>query len=81
MPLKAKFEAFGFECCEVDGHSESSIEETLNFLLSSKLQTPKALVARTVKGKGVSFMESNNVWHYSRLDKETLERSLSELEP
>lgn len=79
-PLKAKFEAFGFECCEVDGHSESSIEETLNFLLSSKLQTPKALVARTVKGKGVSFMESNNVWHYSRLDKETLEKSLIELE-
>jgi transketolase len=79
-PLKSKFEAFGFECREIDGHSESSIEDALHSLLSSKIQTPKAVIARTVKGKGVSFMENNNVWHYSRLDKETLEKSLIELE-
>ena len=40
---------------------------------------PKALVARTVKGKGVSFMEGNNQWHYLRLDDAILARALEEL--
>ena len=41
---------------------------------------PKAIVANTVKGKGVSFMEHNNAWHYTRLSPETYQAALVELE-
>ena len=40
---------------------------------------PKALIARTIKGKGVSFMEDDNIWHYTRLTEETYQKALSEL--
>ena len=41
---------------------------------------PKAVVANTVKGKGVSFMEQNNAWHYTRLSPDTYQAALAELE-
>ena len=40
---------------------------------------PKAVIARTVKGKGISFMEKNNIWHYSRLNDELYEKCIEEL--
>ncbi len=69
--LVDKFRAFGFECDEVDGHDEVALDAAIRSLMSSGQPSPKALVAHTIKGKGVSFMESDNRWHYTRLDKET----------
>ncbi|MCP9825456.1 transketolase [Synechococcus sp. EJ6-Ellesmere] len=77
--LKAKFSSFGFEALEVDGHDESAIDEAIRQLWDISPTKPKALIARTVKGKGVSFMESINLWHYTRLDPQTFAAALSEL--
>ncbi len=78
--IESKFESFGFAVQTVDGHSETSLKETIEQLLSLPTAKPKALVANTVKGKGVSFMENNNVWHYSRLNSKTLAQALTEID-
>ena len=77
--FKAKFEAFNFETLECDGHDVEALEKNLSILVKSTSLKPKALIARTIKGKGVSFMEDDNIWHYTRLDLETYEKALSEL--
>ena len=75
--FSAKFKSFGFETLEVDGHDEDAIDEAIQQLWSSGDGKPKALVATTVKGKGVSFMESDNRWHYTRLDEQTFLDAIS----
>jgi transketolase len=75
--LTEKFSAFGFETAECDGHDLGEVTKTLQLFSSNK---PKALIARTVKGKGVSFMERDNIWHYTRLDQATLALALTELD-
>lgn len=77
--FKAKFEAFNFETIECDGHDVIALEKNLSALVNSSVQKPKALIARTIKGKGVSFMEDDNIWHYTRLTSETYQKALSEL--
>jgi transketolase len=77
--IEAKFKAFDFDALTVDGHDETSIDEALRTLKSRKNGKPKALVAKTVKGKGVSFMENDNIWHYTRLNGETHRAALKEL--
>lgn len=78
--LGRKLEAFGFliEC--VDGHDESALQAALLRLKAGDADIPKALIAQTVKGKGVSFMEADNRWHYTRLNSETYQQALLELE-
>jgi transketolase len=76
----AKFSAFGFETLAVDGHDEQAITDAIAALTKSASRKPRALIARTVKGKGVSFMENDNRWHYSRLDAALYARALAELE-
>ncbi len=77
--LTAKFESFGFETLEVDGHDETAVDTAINTLWASGSGKPKALVAVTVKGKGVSFMESDNSWHYTRLDAATFAKAVGAL--
>ena len=62
-PLRSKWEAFGWEAREVDGHDVESLTKIFREapLHSSK---PTAIIAHTIKGKGVSFMEDDNNWHY-----------------
>jgi transketolase len=78
--LSDKFTAFGFDAVDVDGHDEAALDATLNAMKARRDGRPKALVARTIKGKGVSFMEHQNLWHYTRLDKDTFARAMAELE-
>ena len=75
--VQSKFESFGFEAVTVDGHDEAAINNAVTQLWDSNLNSPKALIAKTVKGKGVPFMEHNNAWHYTRLDSETYAKALS----
>lgn len=75
-----KFEAFNFETRSVDGHDEKALDECIGELLSIKSNRPKAIVAKTVKGKGISFMEADNRWHYTRLSPETHASVIKELE-
>lgn len=77
-PLPEKFRAFGFETRECDGHNMDKLHEVLN--IPTAPGKPLAIVARTIKGKGVSFMEGNNEWHYRRLNSELLKKALAELE-
>lgn len=77
--IAQKLAAFGFDTCEVDGHDEQALDESLTQLLHSPSPRPKAIVAKTVKGKGVSFMEGDNRWHYTRLTAETYAAALAEL--
>jgi transketolase len=69
--LSAKFISFGFETLEVHGHDEAAIDAAIRQLWKTGTGKPKALIARTVKGKGVPFMESDNRWHYTRLNDQT----------
>lgn len=75
--IKEKFKSFGFETIEIDGHDEVAIDCTISQLWASGSKAPKALIAKTTKGKGVSFMEGNNVWHYTRLSPETYLQALA----
>lgn len=77
--IAQKLDAFGFESYAVDGHDERAIDSALSDLKRSANGKPKGLVAKTVKGKGVSFMEHENAWHYTRLNQETYAAALTEL--
>lgn len=77
--LGAKFTSFGFEVLTVDGHSEVALKDAINKLWSSNSRLPKALIAKTIKGKGVSFMENNNLWHYTRLTSDIYKEATAEL--
>lgn len=76
--LAAKFRSFGWHALEVDGHDVPALQAA--FAAPTPPGLPKVLVAHTVKGKGVSFMENNNEWHHNRLTKANYERALAELE-
>ena len=60
-PLKKKWQAFGWKVLEVDGHNHNRIFKVLKKTTSNK---PLCVICHTIKGKGVKFMEKNNLWHY-----------------
>jgi transketolase len=79
-PLGQKWEAFGWAVREIDGHD---IEEIFRILSAIPVAPgrPSCVVAHTVKGKGVSFMENQLLWHYRPPDASEVARALSELDP
>ena len=77
--IAEKLTAFGFETVAVDGHDEQAVDKAVKALWASTSNQPKAIVAKTVKGKGVSFMEHNNMWHYTRLNEETYAQACAEV--
>lgn len=78
-PLTARFEAFGWSAHEVDGHDPQAISELLT-ALDERPGRPHVLVARTVFGRGVSFMEQTIDWHYWPLDEQHYRQALAELD-
>lgn len=72
-----KFDAFGFECLDVDGHDIAEITEALKAPVSGE---PKFIRCRTVKGKGVSFMEDQSGWHGRPMNEEEFNTAMKELE-
>ena len=77
--LGRKFDAFGWEVLELDGHSMEEIVAALDKCRASKNGKPKCLAARTVKGKGVSYMENVCGWHGIAPNKEQYEQAMAEL--
>jgi transketolase len=77
-PLVDKWRAFGWEVREIDGHKMAEIVDALDAIPFND-RKPSALIAHTVKGKGVSFAEDTYVWHSNTVNDEILERALSEL--
>jgi transketolase len=63
-PLSDKFRSFNWDVEDVDGHSVDELHEVLLRLKAGRAGRPKCLIAHTIKGKGVSFMENNLAWHY-----------------
>ena len=76
-PLDEKLKAFGFEVQTIDGHNFEEIEAALMNAKNSKNLC--AIIANTIKGKGVKFMENNVSWHGKAPDKEQLDMALEEL--
>ncbi len=77
-PLEEKLRAFGWEVREVDGHDTVSLAEALAATPLAAAR-PSCLIARTVKGKGVSFMENDLSWHSGRMTDEQFAQALAEL--
>lgn len=77
-PIDSKFEAFGFEVITVCGNCFSDLEKAFEFARTVK-DKPCAIIAKTVKGKGVSFMENNVNWHGSAPNKEQYDIAMGEL--
>jgi transketolase len=78
-PIRGKWKSFGWEVKEVDGHD---IEQLLDAL--DKKQRPRGkpyvVIAKTIKGKGVSFIENNNLWHHRAITPEEATAALAEID-
>jgi len=77
-PLADKFKAFGWSTYDIDGHNIELLADVLDNI-PDKSGRPMALIAHTVKGKGISFMEDDNNWHYRIPSAEEVERAFEEL--
>lgn len=75
--LHAKIEAFNWEVLEIDGHNMQEIYDAIE--KAKTINKPVAIIANTIKGKGVSFMENNAGWHGKAPNKEDFERAMAEL--
>ena len=76
-PLDSKFESFGFDVAVIDGHDFDQIEDALNKAKAS--DKPFAIIMKTVKGKGVSFMENQVGWHGKATNAAEYEIAMAEL--
>jgi transketolase len=75
-PLAEKFRAFGFDTVEIDGHDLTQLTESL----SAGGPNPRAVIARTRKGCGISFMENKMEWHYLPLTEVQYRQALQEVD-
>ncbi len=76
-PISKKIESFGASVQRCDGHNVSSLTKKISKKFKNK---PSFIIADTIKGKDISFMENNNLWHYKNPDKEELKKALLEIE-
>ena len=80
IDLGKKFEAFGFENYEIDGHDMQQIVDTLDKIRASKNGKPKCIFAHTIKGKGVSYMENECGWHGVAPNEQEYKQAMEELD-
>lgn len=76
--IPAKFKAFGWNCIQCDGHDLEQLCTALEEARAFR-GAPTIILARTVKGKGVSFMEGRNSWHGKAIDDESYQKAMAEL--
>jgi len=75
--LKGRFEAIGYKVVEVDGHNMEQLKEAYSV---KEQKRPICIIAKTTKGKGVSFMEDKVEWHGQVISKDLCDDALKELE-
>ncbi|MBQ3311441.1 transketolase [bacterium] len=78
-PLADKLKAFNWNVIEIDGHNINQIYEALSKSKNNNSDKPIAIIAHTIKGKGVSFMENQASWHGKAPNNEEMEKALLEL--
>ena len=78
-PFADKWRAFGWEVFEVNAHDLSELQNTWKAITLKKAGVPSMVIAKSVKGKGVSFMENNFNWHHGGIDDAKLATALNEL--
>ena len=78
-PIDEKFKSFGFNVIEIDGHNFEEIENAFKIAKQCN-DKPTAIIAKTVKGKGISFMENKAEWHGKAPNEEQYRQALQELE-
>lgn len=79
-PYADKWRAFGFNVVEIDGHNMEEIVNALDNLPKADSDRPTAIVANTIKGKGVDFMERNIGWHAGSLNQEDYEKAIASIQ-
>lgn len=79
IPFTEKWKAFGWNVTEINGHNHDEIRNALLEAKNSK-DKPNVIIANTIKGKGVSFMENNILWHYRAPQGEDYDKAVCELE-
>jgi transketolase len=77
-PLDKKFESFGYNVFSIDGHNHEELKNVFN--RKSDNGNPQLILAHTIKGKGISFMENNILWHYRTPQDKEYEAAVKELE-
>jgi transketolase len=78
-PLRSKWEAFGWEVLDINGHSFEALDQVFKEFRRRSSTKPLLVLARTVKGKGVSFMEASADWHHRLPKGEEVEKAMLEL--
>ena len=78
-PLIDKWKAFGWSAKEIDGHDPAALSDAMAATPDGSGK-PVAIIAHTIKGKGVSFMEDDNNWHYRIPNDDELQAALGELD-
>lgn len=76
-PLVEKFSAFGWNAVEINGHSNSAISNAFNNI--KKNNKPSVIIGKTIKGKGVDFMENVPIWHYRSPDPDEYDHAIKNL--
>ena len=77
QPFADKWRAFGWKVLEIDGHNHAEIKKAL---LTRQAKSPTLVIAHTIKGKGVSFMENVPIWHYRMPNEQELQILMKELD-
>ena len=77
-PVNKKFEAFGWNVLTIDGHNTNEISSAIDKAKTS-VDKPTIIIAKTIKGKGVSFMENKSSWHGTAPNQDECELALNEL--
>ena len=75
-PLETKIRSFNCNVCNINGHNVKQISKSFK---SKKNKKPNVIIANTIKGKGVNFMENSILWHYKSPDKDQLMKALDQL--
>jgi len=78
-PLSDRIRAFGWEVQDVDGHSIEQLISSMKNARYTKSNKPQAIIANTIKGKGVSFMENQLIWHHKVPDEDEYKKIIAEL--
>jgi transketolase len=78
-PLRQRFESFGWNVTETDGHDVAALYRTLLGLPRDRVGPPQCVIAHTLKGKGVPYMEASRMWHLGYLAPSDAEKTLAEI--